>query len=61
MDKIVISVLLPMYNASAYINEAVQSILHQTFPFFELIIIDDCSADNSVEIVENIQDKELCW
>ena len=59
MDKIIVSVLLPMFNASSFIEEAVYSILEQTFTFFELIIIDDCSTDNSLQIVENIKDSRI--
>lgn len=46
-----ISVLLPVYNASDYIDEAVQSILGQTLGDFELIIVDDGSRDDSVATV----------
>ena len=59
MPKIAISVILPLYNAAAYVEEAVQSILNQSFPDFELIIIDDCSTDNSCAIVQNIIDERI--
>lgn len=50
---------MPLYNAAAYVEEAVQSILNQSFANFELIIIDDCSTDNSCAIVENISDERI--
>ena len=50
-----ISVIIPMYNAEKYIDECLQSLLKQTFQNFEVIVVDDCSTDNSVRIVENLQ------
>ncbi len=47
-----ISVVLPAYNAAPYIAEAVESILNQTFANFELIIINDCSTDNTHAIAQ---------
>ena len=43
---------MPAYNAEEYISEAIESILAQTFKEWELVITDDCSTDNTVEIVE---------
>lgn len=47
-----ISVIIPMYNAEKYIGECLDSILAQTFQDFEVIVVDDCSTDNSCAIVE---------
>jgi glycosyltransferase involved in cell wall biosynthesis len=47
-----ISVLLPVYNAERYVAAAVQSILDQTFPDFEVILINDGSTDGSLAILE---------
>ena len=46
-----ISIILPVYNKSEYIQETLESIINQTYSDFELIIIDDGSIDNSVEII----------
>ena len=46
-----VSVILPAYNVEEYIDEAVQSILAQTFTDFELIVVDDGSTDRTLEIV----------
>ena len=53
-----ISVIMPNYNAWKYISEAIQSVLDQTFGDFEFIIIDDCSTDNSWEIIQNFAKKD---
>ncbi len=49
-----ISVILPVYNAELYIEEAVNSILSQTFTDFELIIIDDGSTDGSSDLLSKL-------
>ena len=48
-----VSIVIPMYNAEKYIGECLDSILAQTFTDFEVIVVDDCSTDNSVKVVEN--------
>ena len=44
---------MPAYNAGEYISNAIESILAQTFKDWELVITDDCSTDNTVEIIES--------
>lgn len=48
-----VSVIVPNYNHATYLKQRIDSILHQTFQDFELIILDDCSSDNSKEIIES--------
>ena len=45
-----ISIVLPVYNGSKYLSESIESILSQTYKNWELIIIDDCSSDNTPQI-----------
>ena len=54
-----ISVIMPVYNCFDYIQEAVNSILNQTFDDFELIIIDDNSTDGTVELIKNVKDPRI--
>ncbi|MBR4390565.1 MAG: glycosyltransferase [Bacteroidales bacterium] len=48
-----VSVIMPCYNASAYIAEAIQSVLSQSYKEWELLVVDDGSTDNSAEIVSH--------
>jgi hypothetical protein len=54
-----ISVILPVYNAQAYLRESIQSILSQSLNDFELIIINDGSTDQSLEIIQSFTDDRI--
>lgn len=54
-----ITVLLPAYNAAPYIREAVDSVLNQTYTDFELLVINDGSTDNTLEILKSYTDPRL--
>jgi glycosyltransferase involved in cell wall biosynthesis len=47
-----VSVITPNYNCALYIGEMIESVLSQTYHNWEMLIIDDCSTDNSIEIIE---------
>lgn len=53
-----VSIVIPMYNASVFITEMIESILSQSYTNWELIIVDDCSIDNSVSIVKAYEEKD---
>lgn len=54
-----VSVIMPNYNGANFIFDAIQSVINQTYDNWELIIVDDCSKDNSVEIIRRFQEKDL--
>jgi glycosyltransferase involved in cell wall biosynthesis len=54
-----VSVIIPAYNHGHFLGEAVQSVLDQTFPDFELIVVDDGSTDNTKEAVESFKDPRI--
>lgn len=51
MKEVSFSVIMPVYNAAATLSESIESVLNQTFISFELLIIDDCSSDDSQELI----------
>jgi glycosyltransferase involved in cell wall biosynthesis len=59
MKSPTLSVVMPLYNAAPYVGEAIQSILNQSFTDFELIIIDDGSTDNSLEVAQSFVDPRI--
>lgn len=52
-----VSVIIPMYNAEKFIPQTLESLLYQTMTDFEVIVVDDCSTDDSVEVVESFKEK----
>lgn len=46
-----VSVIMPSYNTADYISESIKSVQAQTYTNWELIIVDDCSTDNTDEVV----------
>ncbi len=57
-NKQLISVIVSLYNYKKYIKYCVQSILNQTYKNFELIVVDDCSTDNSYEKAKKFEKKD---
>ena len=54
----IISVCVPTFNSSTYLKECLDSILHQTFADFELLIVDNCSTDDTVRISQDYADND---
>ena len=51
------SIIIPNYNSEKWIKKLLESILYQTYKDFEVIIIDDVSNDNSVQIISQLAEK----
>ena len=52
-----VSIILPTYNGQRYIREAIDSIINQSFSDWELIVINDCSNDNTFEILSDYKEQ----
>lgn len=53
-----VSIIVPVYNTERYIKECVESILHQSYEYFEVIFIDDGSQDNSYSIINEFANRD---
>lgn len=58
MKQPLVSIITPSYNSEHFVADTIQSVLNQTYPHFELIIVDDCSEDNSLEILTTFREKD---
>ncbi|MEK3740537.1 glycosyltransferase [Paenibacillus sp. FSL H7-0941] len=54
-----VSIIIPSYNHSKFIGKAIESVLYQTYENFELLIIDDASPDNSVDVIKKYEDPRI--
>jgi teichuronic acid biosynthesis glycosyltransferase TuaG len=54
-----ISIIMPAYNAAQYINEAIQSVIDQTYTHWELLVINDGSTDQTLQIIEQFDDERI--
>lgn len=53
MVKPKVSILIPTYNGAAYLSECIESVLAQTYQDWELLILDDCSSDDTIKIAQS--------
>ncbi len=58
-DYGLVSIIMPNYNGSKYLNESISSVLSQTYKNWELIFVDDCSTDNSLDMVRDYNDDRI--
>ena len=54
-----VSIVMPSYNTAKYIADSIQSVINQTYSNWELLIVDDCSTDNTEEIVASFNDERI--
>lgn len=54
-----VSVIMPSYNTARFIGETIQSVINQTYKELELLIVDDCSTDNTDEVVASFSDHRI--
>lgn len=54
-----ISIIMPSYNTESYIADSIRSVIAQTYQNWELIIVDDCSTDRTIEIIETFDDPRI--
>jgi len=54
-----ISIVIPLYNKAEYVARTINSVIAQTYPYFEALIIDDASTDNGLTIVESFADYRI--
>lgn len=57
--EVYFSVVIPLYNKEAYVAKTLNSVLNQTYQNFEVVIVNDCSTDNSVDVVQAIHDHRI--
>ena len=58
MKKGLVSIITPTYNCGKFIAETIESVLNQTYTCWEMIIVDDCSSDNTREIAMTYMEKD---
>src|SRR5690606_18830049 len=54
-----VSIVMPSYNAAKTISKSIESVIDQTYPYWELIIVDDCSSDTTYNIVSKFTDARV--
>lgn len=59
MKKIVVSIIIPVYNEEKYIGKCIQSLLKQSYKDFEIIIVDDGSVDNTIRVVKKFTEVKI--
>ena len=59
MKKPLVSVCIPAYNSAIYIKKTMESVLSQKYENIELVVVDDCSRDNTVEVVRSVDDPRV--
>ena len=59
MEAPQITVAMPVYNGEGFVHLAIQSVLDQTYTDFELLIVDNCSTDGTLDVVKTFSDPRI--
>ena len=59
MAKELVSIVVPVYNAEKFLDDTIQTVMNQTYYNLELILVNDCSTDNSVKVINKYKDKRI--
>ena len=59
LHKKLISIVLPTYNGSRFLRDSIESVVSQTYEHWELIIVNDCSTDNTLKIAKEYEEREI--
>ena len=54
-----VSIIMPSYNTGDFIAETIQSVINQTYHNWELIIVDDCSDDDTIDVIQGFMDERI--
>ena len=54
-----VSIIMPSYNTANFISDTIRSVIEQTYEIWELIIVDDCSTDNSELVITSFSDSRI--
>ena len=60
-ENIFISIVMPTYNSAEFIEKSIESVLSQTYKYFELLIIDNNSTDNTSQIISKYKDSRISY
>lgn len=58
-NKTLVSIITPVYNSEKYIGETIRSVIAQTYTNWEMLIVDDCSSDNTVDVIKAFTDSRI--
>ncbi|MEQ7798367.1 glycosyltransferase [Pedobacter sp. ASV1-7] len=60
-NEALVSIIIPCYNHGRYLSKAIESVLAQTYPHFEIVVVDDGSKDNTKEIAQSYKDVKYVY